>query len=92
MDRERVMRRALAISVLYNVTGAFLFAFPASFPGRFAGLPAVVPVAYRMLLAFFVFLFAGAYAWLARQPDIDRPLVAFAAIGKTGAFGVILML
>ena len=45
-----------------------------------------------MMMAFFVVLFAGAYAWLARQREIDRPLVAFAAIGKTGAFGIILAL
>jgi hypothetical protein len=40
------------------------------------------------MVAWFVLLFAGAYAWLARQPEIDRPLVGFAAIGKAGAFSI----
>ena len=92
MDRDRLMRRALGISVIYNFGAAVLFAFPSSWAGRCAGLPAVVPALYRVLLAFFVVLFGGAYAWLARQPKIDRPLVGFAAIGKAGAFGIILAL
>jgi hypothetical protein len=43
-------------------------------------------------LAFFSLLFGGAYVWLARQPKIDRPLVAFSAIGKAGSFVVIFIL
>jgi hypothetical protein len=92
MDRDGIMRRALKVSVIYNLAAAFLFAFPSSSLGRLAGLPPVVPDLYRMMLGFFVVLFGGAYAWLARQPHIDRPLVGFAAIGKAGAFGIILTL
>jgi hypothetical protein len=91
MDRDTFMRRALAISVVYNLGGALLFAFPSSLVGRLAGFPILVAPIYSTLLAFFVTLFAGAYAWLARQPYIDRPLVAFSAIGKAGAFSVILV-
>jgi hypothetical protein len=91
LDRDWLMRRALALSVVYNLGGAFLFAFPSSVPGQLAGLPAAVPGPYRAMLGMFVLLFGGAYAWLAAQPEIDRPLVAFAAIGKTGAFAVVLM-
>ena len=91
MDRDTFMRRALSISVVYNLGGALLFAFPSSLVGRLAGLPVLVAPIYSTLLAFFVTLFAGAYAWLARQPNIDRPLVAFSAIGKAGAFSVILL-
>ena len=39
----------------------------------------------------FVVLFAGAYAWVALQPTIHRPLVALAAIGKAGAFALFLI-
>jgi hypothetical protein len=92
VNRDQLMRRALWFSVIYNCAAAFLFAFPSSMLGRFAGLPSAVPGLYRTLLAFFVLLFAGAYAWLARRPDIDRPLVAFAAIGKAGAFAIVLAL
>ena len=88
MDRDRVIRRALRISVAFNIGGALLFAFPESPLGQLAGLPAPAPVLYRALAAFFVLLFAGAYAWLARQPTIDRPLVALSAIGKAGFFAM----
>lgn len=91
MDRDAFMRRALWISVAYNLGGAFLFAFPSSSLGRLAGLPTLVAPIYSTLVAFFVALFAGAYAWLASQSHIDRPLVALSAIGKAGAFSVILV-
>ena len=91
MDRDAFMRRALWVSVVYNFGGALLFAFPSSPLGQLAGLPTSVPPIYCALLASFVVLFGGTYAWLARQPNIDRPLVAFAAIGKAGAFAVILV-
>lgn len=74
---------------MFNLGGAALFAFPSSPFGQLAGLPSHVPGLYRALLTLFVLLFGGAYAWLARQEQIDRPLVALAAIGKAGAFAVI---
>jgi hypothetical protein len=83
------LRYVLWVSVAFNLGGALLFAFPSSPLGQFAGLPVPVPAVYNMLIAFFVLLFAGAYAWLACQPAIDRPLVALSAIGKAGAFMVI---
>jgi hypothetical protein len=86
MNRDRVVRRALWISVVYNSGGALLFAFPSSSLGRLAGLPSPVPPIYSTLVALFVALFAGLYGWLAMQPEIDRPMVALGAIGKAGAF------
>jgi hypothetical protein len=91
MNKDKVIRYALWISVPFNLFGALLFAFPASALGQFYGLPVPVPAIYSALLAFFVVLFAGAFAWLASQTNIDRPLVAFAAIGKAGAFLVIVI-
>lgn len=88
MTRDDLMRRALWASVCFNLGGALLFFFPASL-GRLAGLPVPVPPAYSALLAFFIVLFGGAYARLALQPRFDRPLVAFSAIGKAGAFAVV---
>jgi hypothetical protein len=85
MDRDHVVRRALGASAVFNVGGAILFGF-ASTLGPLVGLPAPVPRVYAALLAMFVLLFGGSYAWLARQPEIDRPLVALAAIGKASAF------
>jgi hypothetical protein len=89
MRRDDFMRRVLWASVLFNLGGAVLFGFPSSPLGQLVGLPSLVPPLYRALLALFVLLFAGAYAWLASQDRIDRPMVALAAIGKASAFTVI---
>jgi hypothetical protein len=42
------------------------------------------------MLALMIALFGLAYAWLARRAVVDRVLLGFAAIGKTGAFGLVL--
>jgi len=75
---------------MVNTGAALLFAFPDTL-GQIAGLPAPVPHIYTSLLAVFVMLFGIAYAWLARQPIIDRALVGFSALGKMAVFTVILL-
>lgn len=92
MAREHILRRALWVAALFNVVGAYPFAFPASTPGHLAGLPPNAPVPYRAMTALFILLFAGAYAWLASQPTINRPFVAFGAIGKAAAFATVVAL
>ena len=92
MSREHVLRPALWTAAFFNFAGAAPFAFPGSTLGQFAGLPTDVPVIYRAMTALFVLLFAGAYAWLAMQPTINRPLVAFGAIGKAAAFLMVVVL
>lgn len=89
MDRDQVLRRALRASVVFNLGGALLFAFPDSI-GQLAGLPTPVPRVYSASLAMLVALFAATYAWLARQPRMNRPLVTFCAFGKAGFFAVVL--
>lgn len=90
--RERFLRRVLWVSALFNVVGALLFSFPASAASQLAGLPASVPPLYRGLTGLFIFLFGCAYAWLVKQPAINRPFVAFGAIGKAAAFALVVML
>jgi hypothetical protein len=92
MDRDDLMRRALWLSVPFNLGAACLFAFPASALGQLAGLPPAAPLLYRVVVALFIALFGATYAWLALQPRIDRPLVAFSALGKSGVFAAILVL
>lgn len=92
MSPESLLRGALWTAALANVGGATLFAFPASGLGPLVALPVDVPVIYRAFTALFVLLFAGAYAFLASQPAINRPFVAFGAIGKTAAFLAMLVL
>ncbi len=89
-DSDRLMRGALIGSAVMNTGAALVFAFPDSL-GQIAGLPTPVPHIYTTLLAVFVMLFGLAYAWLARQPTIDRPLVAFSALGKAAVFAAILV-
>ena len=91
MAHDALIRRVLWVSAAYNLGGAIVFAFPSSPVGRLGGLASETPVLYRALVALFVALFAGAYAWLARQPRIDRPMVALAAIGKAGAFATFVL-
>jgi hypothetical protein len=88
VNKDTFIRRVLWATAVFNLGGALLFAFPASVVGQLAGMPVPVPAPYTILLAFFVLLFGGAYAWLALQAVIDRPMVAFAAIGKAGAFAI----
>src|SRR5215813_4911977 len=89
-DPDQLMRGALIASAVMNTGAALIFAFPDSL-GQLAGLPTPVPHIYTTLLAVFVMLFGIAYAWLARQPIIDRPLVAFSALGKAAVFSTILV-
>jgi len=86
MDRTQLMRRVLRVTAVLNFGAALLFAFPGSSLGRLAGLPSPVPYLYAIFTAFMVALFGATYAWLSRQPSIDRPLIAFSAIGKSGFF------
>jgi hypothetical protein len=87
MIGERTMRGILWVGVVFNALVGAMMLFPGSL-GALAALPPVGSVFYRWMLAFFVLLFAATYAWLARRPVIDRPLVALAAIGKTGVFAI----
>lgn len=89
MSRDVVMRRTLVVGAIFNLFAAAMVLLPQSL-GRLADLPQSAPRFYSWLLALFIILFGGVYAWLSRRPTIDRPLVAVAVIGKTGVFLVAL--
>ncbi len=86
-DPDRFMRRSLQTTAVLNLGGALLFAFPESL-GEMAAMPAPAPRLYTIFLSFLVALFGISYAWLARQPRIDRAIVVLSAGGKIGFFGV----
>jgi hypothetical protein len=88
MNRDRVLRVALWISVVYNLLGAWALAAPASWAGRTASTPDGVPFFFRAELAFVVVLFGSLYLWLALRPRLDDvvPLVVLGAVGKAGFF------
>lgn len=91
LDRDRVMRAALWGSVPYNLGAAAVSAFPNSALAQFAGFPSPVHPVYGALVAVFALLFGGAYAWLAMQPVINRPLVFLSATGKLAVFSVVVV-
>jgi hypothetical protein len=85
MSRDRVMRGALWTAVVLNLVGVLVFAPPALGFGA-DRLPIPAPPFYAAQVALTIALFGGVYAWLARQPRIDRPLVVVGALGKLGFF------
>jgi len=88
VDRTAILRRALWATAVMNLGGVVLFLFPDSL-GELAGLPVPVPRVYSAYIALVIAIFCGAYAWLARSPTIDKPLLLVGAIGKAGFFGVV---
>lgn len=86
MIDSRMIRRALAVTAMFNFAAALAFGFPASV-GQLVALPNA-PAVYTALTAAFIALFGGSYAWLALQPVISRPLLMLGAIGKTAAFSI----
>lgn len=85
MSRDVFMRRTLVAGAVFNCAAAAMVLFPSSL-GSFADFPTSAPRLHTWILALFVALFGGAYAWLSRRPVIDRPLVVMAVLGKCGVF------
>ena len=92
MVSTKILRYSLWASFPFNLVAAVILVLPGSGVGQFAGLPTDVPVLYTATLAFLVCLFGFAYAWLAMQPEIDRPLLTVSAIGQAGVFLIALVL
>ena len=84
------MRYVLWVGVVFNALVALMLVFPTTFDS-WATLPPIGSDFYRWMLTFFVMLFSATYAWIALEPTISRPIVALAAIGKTGAFIIALV-
>lgn len=85
MFSEQTIRRTIWASVPYNFVGAVTFGLPQSWPAQLVDLPAA-PSIYAWNMGFLIALFGLAYAWIASQPRINRPLLALGAIGKIGVF------
>lgn len=73
------------LAAAFNAFAALMLAFPASI-GAFTGLPPEGPLIYRWVMVMFVALFGAAYAWMARQESLCRPLLTLAALAKTSVF------
>ena len=87
-----ILRISLGIAGVMTALGAWIFLVPNSDLADTYLLPADVPVLYRSLVAFMLFLFAAMYAWMATQSNVPRTLLWLGAIGKGGAFATVLAL
>ena len=85
MTRNAVIRAALWVSVALNLLGVSVF-LPAALGRESTLLPIPGPPFYAAQVALVIGLFCGVYAWLARQPVINRPLLVVGALGKLGFF------
>jgi hypothetical protein len=87
-----VVRATLWLSFPFNLVAAWVLVSPSSELGHFVGVPAQVPSLYSLVLGFLICEFGVTYAWLALQKHINRPLLVFCAIGKSGVFVIALLL
>lgn len=85
MRRNAIIRTALWVSVGLNLLGIAVF-LPAAMGRDSALQPIPGPPFYAAQMALVIGLFCGVYAWLARQPVINRPLLVVGALGKLGFF------
>jgi hypothetical protein len=85
--RDRLVRGALWASVVLNALGVIVF-LPPALGNPSPLLPIEVPRFFAAQVGFTIALFGGVYAWLARQPRINRALVVVGGIGKLGFFAL----
>lgn len=89
MNSESMVRTTLNMSVVLNVVGAYLLAFPSSYAGKLVNLPTNVPLLYSVLLSFLVLMFAVIYGWLARQESVFQQLLFVGGFAKLCFFMIV---
>jgi hypothetical protein len=85
VTRNLIIRSALWSTVALNLLGIAVF-LPAAMGRPSALLPIPGPRYYTAQVALVIGLFCCAYAWLALQRVINRPLLVVGALGKLGFF------
>ena len=85
MTTER-LRLTLWMSVVFNFGVALIALMPKTAVGQFFGLPSDLDPVFMVMTAWFIFVFGLAYAWIARQEEINKPLLMMGIVGKTGVF------
>ncbi|MBS0370487.1 MAG: hypothetical protein JSS57_14940 [Proteobacteria bacterium] len=86
MISEKLIRRSLLLSLVFNLVAACLLIFPGNALAQLAGFTASTSPLHTALAAQMVVALGLAYGWLARRPAIDRPLLGFGALVKGTAF------
>jgi len=90
MTRDTAIRLALWSTVGLNALGVAVFG-PLAIGLESSLVPVTAPRYYAAQLVLTIGLFAGVYAWLARQPRINRALVVVGGLGKLGFFALTLL-
>ena len=82
----RLIRTTLWLTTIFNLAAVTMLLFPARGLGSLVLMPAEAPTLYLVIASYFVFIFGCAYAWMALQDSVIRPLLYFSAFAKSGAF------
>lgn len=82
MQLDNWVGRSLWITLPFNFIAAYALSFPTSSISRFVELPAQPYNFYTVFSGAMVALFGLTYTWMALQPAINRPLLAFGACAK----------
>lgn len=84
--RENVIRITLRLSFVFNLVAAYMVAFPGTILAQFAGFSLSSSALHTGLAALMVAALGLAYGWMAQQPVINRPMLAFGGLVKGSAF------
>jgi len=83
---ESIIRITLRLSFVFNLIAAYLVAVPGSMLAQFAGFTLSSSAMHTGLAALMVAALGLAYGWMAQQPVINRPMLAFGGLVKASAF------
>ena len=82
----RLIKTTLWLTTAFNLVAVVILLFPSKGLGSLVLMPGQVPAVYLAIASYFVFAFGCAYAWMALQDSVVRPLLYFSAFAKSGAF------
>jgi hypothetical protein len=88
MLSEKSVRVSLGVTCAFNLAAAVLLVMTDNPLSRIAGITASDSTIHTALAALMVAAFGLAYGWMARAQTIDRPMIAFGALVKLGAFSL----
>ncbi len=85
MSLKQLSKRLLYFTFFYNLFGALTFAFPSVF-SALSGMPIPEHTVYAAFGAIVIFQWAFVYLYLARQDEINRPLLWVGVLSKYNFF------
>ncbi len=85
MDLKKLSKQLLYFTFFYNLFGSLTFAFPSLF-SALSGMPVPPHTVYAAFGASVIFMWAFVYLYLARQEELNRPLLWIGVFGKYNLF------